>query len=87
MFSFPEGNKHYRYRKDCRLCHAYCPETSTFTESQSMTLPDVCDGSGFSTWKLDFHTPTSGVAILQAQDISGNDQLGDIIPFPIEPLR
>lgn len=86
-YAFPKGNNHCRYDKPFRFYHSYCPETTIFTEGQDHNDPDICDGVGFSTWKLDFETPTTGMARLVEQHVFGSYDIGEELPFRVEPLK
>ncbi len=86
-YSFPKGNEYSRRRGVFRLYHSYTPETATFTEGQDHNDPDIADGVGFSSWKLDFLTPTSGMATLIDQHVFGHYDDNERLPFTIVPLK
>ncbi len=86
-YSFPNGNEYSRRRGVFRLYHCYTPETATFTEGQEHNDPDIADGVGFSTWKLEFLTPTSGMATLIDQHVFGHHDEEERLPFTIVPLK
>lgn len=86
-YSFPKGNEYSRRRGVFRFYHSYTPETATFTEGQDHNDPDIADGAGFSTWKLEFLTPTSGMATLIDQHVFGHYDDEEILPFTIVPLK
>ena len=83
-FSFPRGNRYSRRNRLFRFYHSYCPENATFTEGQEPISPGICDGGGFSCWKLDFLTPLSGLATLIDQDALGHYAKGEMLPFSLE---
>ena len=60
---------------------------ATFTEGQDHNDPDIADGVGFSTWKLEFLTPTSGMATLIDQHVFGHHDEEERLPFTIVPLK
>ena len=86
-YSFPKGNECSRRRGPFRRYHSYTPETATFTEGQDHNAPDIADGVGFSTWKLEFLTPTSGMATLIEQHVFGHYDDDERLPFTIVPLK
>lgn len=86
-YSFPKGNEYSRRRGPFRLYHSYTPESATFTEGQDHNDPDIADGVGFSCWKLEFLTPTSGMATLIDQHVFGYYDEEEILPFTIVPLK
>ena len=49
--------------------------------------PDIADGVGFSSWKLDFLTPASGMAPLIDQHVFGHYDDNERLPFTIVPLK
>ncbi len=86
-YSFPKGNEYSRRRGMFRFYHSYTPETAIFTEGQDHNDPDIADGVGFSTWKLEFLTPASGVATLIDQHVFGHYDEDERLPFTIVPLE
>ena len=87
LSSFTNGTKLQVWKE---IYYVYSPETADFYEETRVnsTSRMVRDGYGYSRWKLQFNTASSGTATLITKhhfSLRGH-KVGLSIPFRVEPL-